>query len=103
MLICCRPWPRRVLLAIALCVAGVMPLAAADNDRALCAASADDPDEAVQACTRILAQKARGIDVSQVYNDRGAAWFKKGHFDNAIADFSDAINRNTKFAPAYRN
>ncbi len=38
-----------------------------------------------------------------VYNDRGFAFYEKGQYDQAIADYDKAIEINPKLAMAYNN
>jgi len=42
-------------------------------------------------------------DQAQVYINQGVAWAEKGDFDNAIADFTKAIEINPNHAKAYNN
>ena len=37
------------------------------------------------------------------YGNRGNAWFKKGEWDKAIADYTEVIKLNPKLAKAYNN
>ncbi|MBU0988468.1 MAG: SPOR domain-containing protein, partial [Proteobacteria bacterium] len=37
------------------------------------------------------------------YNNRGSAWFLKGDYDRAIADYTKAIDINPRYTNAYRN
>jgi tetratricopeptide (TPR) repeat protein len=76
--------------------------ALASDDVQLCDNSINDPDEGIPACTRII----NGAQVSKletVFNNRGNAWFRKGLYPNAIADYGAAIERNPRFIEAFRN
>src|ERR1700693_2968149 len=57
-------------------------------------------DEAVDAYTRALAQRA---DDAKIYYDRGVALGRLGRWEDAIADFTKAISLDTKSPLAFRN
>ncbi len=64
-----------------------------------------DPDLTIRGCTSVI---ERGKQESRewrakAYNNRGAAYYKKGELDRAIANFDKAIALNPKFADAYNN
>ena len=40
---------------------------------------------------------------AESYNNRGNAWYQKGDYDRAIANYSNAIEINPSFAVAYGN
>jgi tetratricopeptide (TPR) repeat protein len=73
------------------------------DDFARCNRSVDNPDEGIKACTRLLEPGLTGVNVPAVYNNRGNAWINKGLLNNAIADFTAAIQRDPNFVDAYRN
>jgi tetratricopeptide (TPR) repeat protein len=75
----------------------------AADDLALCNTSASNPDAGIPACTRLIDLGPRAGDLSAIYTNRGSAWYRKGQFDNAIADFSEAIQRDPNNIAAYRN
>src|SRR5216683_179860 len=77
--------------------------AALANDSEQCDKIAADPDEGIPACTRLIESGAKSTNLAAVYNNRGTGWFSKGLYDNAIADFSEAIQRNPRLTIAFRN
>jgi tetratricopeptide (TPR) repeat protein len=65
---------------------------------------ADNPDRNIAGCTRIIDDVGEGATMRGVaYVARGLAWQKKGDFDRALTDFSDAIRMNPKDALAYND
>ena len=59
-----------------------------------------DPDDRIPACTRLLESTAKDADVVEIYVSRAKGWHQKGNFDNAIADYRAALNRNPKLSAA---
>jgi tetratricopeptide (TPR) repeat protein len=91
---------RRALAAVLLLCA---PALAHATDFDLCDKLADHPDDGIPACTRLLEPGVTGVNQAAVYNNRGTGWYLKGFYDNAIADFSEAIQRNPKYTVAFQN
>jgi Flp pilus assembly protein TadD len=88
---------RVILCAVAaLLVTAVQ--AATTNDRSICAQRAGD--EAIAACTRLLAINPRS---AVAYNNRGNVYYRKGDYDRAISDFHQAIRLDRRYTPAYVN
>src|ERR1700722_18813971 len=55
-----------------------------------------DLDRQIAGCTRLLSfPPARNIRTS-LFNNRGNAWYSKGEYDRAIADFDEAIRLDPK-------
>jgi tetratricopeptide (TPR) repeat protein len=79
-----------------------MPQARAEGG-ALCDRAAADPDAAIPACTQLIEHPPEGTNVAAAYNNRGVAKFGKGYLDDAIADFTSALNQNPKFIDAFKN
>jgi uncharacterized caspase-like protein len=73
------------------------------NDFQLCNNSTKNLDEGIPACTRLLGSGRSGANLAAVYLQRGNAWYVKGDYDGAIADYNEAINRNPQFTDAYLN
>ena len=90
-------WVARLLVLLL-----AMPQARAEGG-ALCGRSAADPDAAIPACTQLIEHPPEGTNVAAAYNNRGVAKFGKGYLDDAIADFTSALNRNPKFVDAFKN
>ncbi|MEW5912653.1 MAG: tetratricopeptide repeat protein [Thermodesulfobacteriota bacterium] len=58
----------------------------------------------IQACTKAIdSGKWTGNNQAINYNNRGIAWAVTKQYDQAIADFSKAIEINPKYAKAYYN
>jgi tetratricopeptide (TPR) repeat protein len=75
---------------------------AASDDIAICASGATDVK--IAACTRLIQSGHRkGRDLAAVYGERGAASYRRGDYNHAIADLTEAIRLNPKLAAAYDN
>src|SRR5215813_1212145 len=94
-------WPRRPFFALILLL--LAPGFGHATDFELCDKLAQDPDEGIPACTRLLEPGVTGVNQAAVYNNRGTGWYLKGFYDNAIADFGEAIQRNPKYTVAFQN
>jgi tetratricopeptide (TPR) repeat protein len=79
-----------------------MPQARADGVT-LCDRAAADPDAAIPACTQFIEHPREGTNVAAAYNNRGVAKFGKGYLDDAVGDFTAALNQNPKFVDAFKN
>src|SRR5215467_2201024 len=90
-------------LALAIVLSLLGPALAHATDFELCNALAKDLDEGIPACTRLLEPGVGGVNKAAVYNNRGTGWYLKGFYDNAIADFTEAIQHNPKFTLAFQN
>lgn len=75
----------------------------AAGDLELCTNALADPDLRIPACTQVLDHPGTGANLAEIYNLRGAAKVRKGYLDDAIADFTSALNQNPKFADALKN
>jgi len=90
-------WVARLLVLLL-----AMPQARAE-DGALCGRSAAAPDAAIPACTQFIEHPREGTNVAAAYNNRGVAKFGKGYLDDAVGDFTAALNQNPKFVDAFKN
>jgi tetratricopeptide (TPR) repeat protein len=81
----------------------VPPQTTADGDLQLCNDPLADPDARIPACTRLLAHPSGGINLAEIYNHRGVAKVRKGDLEDAIADFTNALNENPKSVDAWKN
>jgi Flp pilus assembly protein TadD len=95
---------RRLLLCI-----GFVALLAGSRTGAAADAAADcrrtvDWDRRIAACTQIIGTRGTaGVSLPAAYNYRGFAHFRKGDYDRAVADNSEAIRLDPKFAHAYNS
>ncbi len=62
-------------------------------------------DRQIRGCTQIIERGKRESEKNRAgaYNNRGAAYQKKGKVDRAIADYTQAIRLKPNFATAYNN
>ena len=90
-------WVARLLVLLL-----AMPQARAEGV-GQCDRAAADPDAAIPACTQLIEHPPEGTNVAAAYNNRGVAKFGNGYLDDAIADFTSALNRNPKFVDAFKN
>jgi tetratricopeptide (TPR) repeat protein len=58
------------------------------------------PLDVIAACDQNIASDP--VD-AQVYQARGAAWYRQGDYDHAIADFSKSISIDSKYIRAFYN
>jgi tetratricopeptide (TPR) repeat protein len=66
------------------------------DDRSVCTGGTGD--DRIAACTRLLTRNPKDAGA---YSNRGNAYFRKGEYDRAIADFDQAIGLNPKDAGAH--
>jgi tetratricopeptide (TPR) repeat protein len=88
---------------IALLAASMPCLVLADEveeSRQICNDVKANPDERIPACTRLLALASGRNDI--IYAARADAWYLKGNFDSAIADYQTARNYNPGLTSAWQ-
>jgi tetratricopeptide (TPR) repeat protein len=84
-------------VVLAFCIAGA---AAAADDTATCQKAAGD-DATIAACTRLLNRRDAVRDA--IHTKRGDAYYNKGEYDRAIADYDQALRFNPNNANARNN
>jgi len=92
-------------LAFLVLIAGP-PLARADFNQEIrrCMSEGAHPDIRIVACTRnILSGRFAGPNLAVAFMNRGLAYKKKGQWDRAIADYSEAIRLNSGDAEIFNN
>ncbi|MGE3146781.1 MAG: tetratricopeptide repeat protein [Pseudorhodoplanes sp.] len=90
---------RRLALAALLCAGTVTPLAAQSNAAwDMCQSSMRAADQVIAGCNTVIAAGGKGGDPAAAYLQRGIAYAQRGEFDNAIADFDEALARKPKTA-----
>ena len=94
---------RRLLLAFLILVAGSSAgVAAYEDDDKACFSKTSTPDEGIGACTRVLQSgRLKGNNIATAHVWRGSFHTRKREWDQAIADFSEAIRRNPTDASPY--
>src|SRR5580765_6830636 len=76
--------------------------ATAADDGAICIN--ETGDVAIAACTRaIKSGKHKGHSLALQYNNRGVEWKLKKDYEHALADYSEAIRIDAKYADAFYN
>jgi tetratricopeptide (TPR) repeat protein len=90
-------------LLITLIVVSARCAAATQIDEDWKACKAEDLDEAtVSACTHLIETNELGADDrAAAYSRRGAAYWRRGDYERALADESKAIEISPEFADAY--
>ncbi len=91
---------RMLIWTAALCAIAAPAVAASRGNWDAC--KADDPDQSIAACTRIIqgrGETAKNSAIARRY--RGLAYQRKDDLDRAIADYSEAIRLDPKYAEAY--
>ena len=91
----------RSLAAISIFIIGCTAVAGttrAQQDWNECSGSGVEPDQAIKSCTEFL-RSASTTDKSLAiaFTNRGRAYLKKGDYDHAITDFSEAIRLDAEF------
>jgi lipoprotein NlpI len=72
------------------------------SDEDLCASAANNPDLAIQHCTRAIDSKRfSGMQLARLHYNRGLEHATKGQADRAIADYDAAIRLAPKYGDAY--
>lgn len=62
------------------------------------------PDETIASFTKVInAGRLQGTALADVYRERGIHYSDLGHFQEAVADFSNAIELNSGYVTAYIN
>jgi tetratricopeptide (TPR) repeat protein len=101
--------------AVAFCVCAISSIAVlgetakpqppgvGQRDFEACANAPTNPDEAIKACTRLLATAPSDANSVEIYSNRGVGWYLRKAYDSAIADFNEALRRDPNNAPAYHN
>ena len=97
----------RALLAVVLAIAlsGAPAPAQPVSPGSTCTGQAGvDWDQQIESCTAIIESPQESPRNRAVaYKNRGNAWNAKGDDDRAIADYSEAIGLDPKYAIAYNN
>src|SRR5262245_63993078 len=83
--------------ALSLLVAASVALAGPRED---CAGGQQNPDLAIQACSKLIKRAPRD---ASLFVDRGNASYYKRDYDRAIADYAEAIRLNPGNVVAYGN
>ena len=98
------PHIRRLLIALILVLLARPAAAPPLSDVTDCRGNGDNYADRIAACTRLIGGGAiEKNSLPDVYRSRGAAYLKSNDPDDAIRDFSEAINRRPEFADAYQN
>ena len=74
------------------------------NDAERCASITNNPDLAIQHCSRAIESgKFTGEPLARLHYNRGIEWAAKSNYDRAIADYDAAIQLNPRNGDAYYN
>ena len=102
--------PSGILVATLLVLAGIaadLPPAAAqefDVEARRCSDEKADPDARIETCTWLLGSKELSQEsVPATHYNRGNAYYDRGQYDRAVADYDEAIRLNFDEADVYAN
>lgn len=100
----CRILPFLAAIVLANAAAPALAQAPAVNDAERCAGITNNPDLAIQHCTRAIESKRHtGEDLAKLYYNRGIEWAAKGDYDRAIADYDATLRLTPRNADALFN
>lgn len=96
---------RRIALAAVLSVAAMSPLAAQSGQNAwdMCNSDTLPADQVTAGCNTVIAAGGKGGELASAYLNRGISFARRGEYDNAIADFDQALARKPKTAEIFFN
>jgi tetratricopeptide (TPR) repeat protein len=105
---------RQLLAMMITLLLGVGAASAEPGDTVACGGivldrQGQNPNEAIAACSRLLAQAGTGSswvdrwERADAYSNRGYAYYKKGDAERAIADYDEAIRLRPDNATLYEN
>jgi tetratricopeptide (TPR) repeat protein len=66
-----------------------------------CGGYYDDADQLISSCTALIQEVGENSVLYQFYEKRGYAYFRKGDYERAIADFDESVRRNAGAPEAY--
>lgn len=90
------------LPALLLATAAAQAQPAGDAER--CASIANNPDLAIQHCTKAIESgKFTGDSLAQLHYNRGIEWAAKNNYDRAIADYDVSIKLNPRVSDVFFN
>jgi tetratricopeptide (TPR) repeat protein len=90
-----------ILAAIGLLLLSFPSHAGLKEDNAVCGTDASPPEQAIPACTRLIAAHPKGLNLSILYYNRGLGWHKQGDLEKAKSDYDQSIAIDPAFAPSY--
>ena len=96
--------PTTVFLVFSLTIQTTYASGLGDANACYGAVQRGEYDEAIQACTKAIDSGDLTKELlTASYNNRGQAWLGKNQTENAIEDFSKAIDINPSYATSYYN
>lgn len=95
--------PACVVLAALLLGHATAPVRAqADIDAQRCSSITNNPDLAIQHCTRAIdSKKYSGAELARLHHNRGIELLAKNRYEEATADFDTALRLDPKLGDAY--
>jgi tetratricopeptide (TPR) repeat protein len=91
----------KFMIGLALALIALPAAAQTARDFDMCETK-DDPDANIIGCTAIIAAgNAAPSDLAVLYDERGFAYFTKGLYEQAVADFTKAISYEPPDAADY--
>ena len=90
------------LLAGASAIAFTLAIASVRTDQSVEACFGDQGEAAIAACTHaIRSGRFTGNELATIYDNRAIELRQRGDYDNAIADYSEALRINSDLTGAY--